>query len=407
MYLDDGGRRRYVHTDTGDEQFYSDRQPGLQLEDGNWSEDYNYIRPRQSSIRDDAYRAWYETTHPRPYTLNGAIEYWINRRKQLQRCQANHPLSYEAFLRANQPAEGHPADDTWDYGQLFRLHMIRAQAAQDLKSFDITEDDIENYLIRTALADNQLDTDATSSSSIDQRRVPGGKRTTTDEENIFFQRSLRTPRPTAGVTLNANIEPRRRRRPSSSVSTRTSSTSGTYPESWTPERRSQLYQRAQSARCPTLTSVVMLHRALQSSTGTTSLKQSSAWSISDTTKSKSPRTTVQQPSSAWTRSLRMDTPSHSPRLKRSSQTKRDATDFSTTAQKDRENGQCPWKPWRTLLYSARTSHCLAGNLDNYRTSTGTRRRNHRGSSSVTCVAAAYMSALPPDGAAGYFAYTSE
>ena len=30
MYLDDGGRRRYVHTDTGDEQFYSQWQPGLQ-----------------------------------------------------------------------------------------------------------------------------------------------------------------------------------------------------------------------------------------------------------------------------------------------------------------------------------------------------------------------------------------
>ena len=151
MYLDDGGRRRYVHTDTGDERFYSNRQPGLQLEDGNWSEDYNYIRPHQSSIRDEAYRAWYETTHPRPYTLDGAI------------------------------------------------HL----------SFDVTEDDIDNYLIRTALADNQLDTDATSSSSTDQRRVPRGKRTTTDEENIFFQRSLRTPRPIAGVTSNANIKPRR------------------------------------------------------------------------------------------------------------------------------------------------------------------------------------------------------
>ena len=112
-YLDDGGRRRYVHTDTGDEQFYSQWQPGLLLDDGKWSEDYNYIRPSQSSIRDEAYREWYETTHPRPYTLDGAIEYWSNRRRQLQRCQANHPLSYEAFLRANQPSEGHPADDTW------------------------------------------------------------------------------------------------------------------------------------------------------------------------------------------------------------------------------------------------------------------------------------------------------
>ena len=112
-YLDDGGRWRYVHTDTGDEGLYAQWQPGLQLEGGDWSEDYNYIRPSQSSIRDEAYREWYETTHPRSYTLDGASEYLINRRRQLQRCQANHPLSYEAFLRANQPVERHPADDTW------------------------------------------------------------------------------------------------------------------------------------------------------------------------------------------------------------------------------------------------------------------------------------------------------
>ena len=36
MYLDDGDRRRYVHTDTRDEQFYAYLQPGLQLEKGNW-----------------------------------------------------------------------------------------------------------------------------------------------------------------------------------------------------------------------------------------------------------------------------------------------------------------------------------------------------------------------------------
>ena len=82
IYLEDGGRRRYVHTDTGDEQFYAYLQLGLQLEEGNWSEeDYNYIRPGQSSIRDEAYRNWYEeTTHPRPHSLNMVIEYWVNRR---------------------------------------------------------------------------------------------------------------------------------------------------------------------------------------------------------------------------------------------------------------------------------------------------------------------------------------
>ena len=131
--------------------------PGLQLEEGEWLDDYNYIRPGESSIRDEAYRNWYETTHPRPYSLDQAIEYyWVNQRRQLQRYQANHPLSYKAFLRANQPTEGHFADDTWDYGQLYRLHMIRAQAAKDIPRLDITEEDVDNYLIRTALSDRQL-----------------------------------------------------------------------------------------------------------------------------------------------------------------------------------------------------------------------------------------------------------
>ena len=56
MYMDDESRRRYVHTDTGDKQFYANLQPGLQLEEGDWSEDYNYIRrPGESSSRDEAY----------------------------------------------------------------------------------------------------------------------------------------------------------------------------------------------------------------------------------------------------------------------------------------------------------------------------------------------------------------
>jgi hypothetical protein len=82
-YLEDGGRQRCALTDTGDERVYSQWQFGLQLEEGNWLEDYNYIRPGLSSIRDEAYREWYETTHPRPYTLEAAIEYWSNRRRQL------------------------------------------------------------------------------------------------------------------------------------------------------------------------------------------------------------------------------------------------------------------------------------------------------------------------------------
>jgi hypothetical protein len=66
-------------------------------------EDYNYIRLGESSIHNEAYRDWYET---QLHSLDQAITYWVSRRRQLERCQANHPLSYEAFLRANQPAEG-------------------------------------------------------------------------------------------------------------------------------------------------------------------------------------------------------------------------------------------------------------------------------------------------------------
>ena len=67
--------------------------------------------------------------------------------------------------------------------------MIRTQAAQDLTRFDITKDDVDNYLIRTALSDRQNDTDATSEQPMDQRRAPGGKRITTEEEDKFFHRS--------------------------------------------------------------------------------------------------------------------------------------------------------------------------------------------------------------------------
>ncbi len=59
---------------------------------------------------------------------------------------------------------------------------------------DITEDDVDNYLTRMVLSDTQHDIDATRSHTMDHRRVPGGKRTTTDEEDTFLQQSLRTPR---------------------------------------------------------------------------------------------------------------------------------------------------------------------------------------------------------------------
>ena len=150
---------------------------------------------------------------------------------------------------ANQPAEGHPANDTWDYGQLYRLHMIRAQAAQEFKSFNITEDDVDNYLIRSALADNQLDNDAASSSTSDQRRVPRrqvNKLPTAKKTNSSIDRCEHRGSQQEQHRMSTLFEPRRQRRPSSSASTRTPSTSGTYLQSWIPEqRRLQLCQKAQ------------------------------------------------------------------------------------------------------------------------------------------------------------------
>jgi hypothetical protein len=59
---------------------------------------------------------------------------------------------------------------------------------------------------------------------------PGGKRSTTEQEDIFFHRSLRTPRPTAGVTSTAKTSKFQRfefqrRRQSSSAITKLLSTS--------------------------------------------------------------------------------------------------------------------------------------------------------------------------------------
>ena len=83
--------------------------------------------------------------------------------------------------------------------------MIRAKATQDIPRWGISEEDVDNYLIRTALSDRQHDTDSNSAQSTDQQRgTPWGKRTTTEQEDIFFYRSLQMPKPITGGTSNAN-----------------------------------------------------------------------------------------------------------------------------------------------------------------------------------------------------------
>ena len=179
---------------------------------------------------------------------------------------------------------------------------------------------------------------------MDQRSNPWSKRTTTEQEDIFFHRSLRMPKPTTGGASNANT-----------VRTLTSKFQRKNKTPKLVRNISAIVDTGAQVTTMPVSAVSKMpnaHNHRDAPPGTavkyknSELEQSSTLSTSDTTKFRLPRTTVQQPSSAWTRSLRTDTPSHSQRLKRSSRTRRGTTDCNMTAHKDLENGQCPWKPWR-------------------------------------------------------------
>ena len=108
------------------------------------------------------YAEWFLSTHPKPVDIRQATRYWLNRREQLWRMQ--HPArgSYEEFL---QHRAGHGRNyeygwfdyvsvprDTWDKGSLYRMYMIRQQAAIDLahkseEGIFIKEQDIDDWLI--------------------------------------------------------------------------------------------------------------------------------------------------------------------------------------------------------------------------------------------------------------------
>jgi hypothetical protein len=80
----------------------------------------------------------------------------------LWRRQHPTPGSYEEFLQSSEFGPGekyeggydyiaHP-EDTWDQGELYRMHMIRLQAAIDLQLSTevgayIMQQEIDNYLI--------------------------------------------------------------------------------------------------------------------------------------------------------------------------------------------------------------------------------------------------------------------
>ena len=158
-YREEGGQRKFFAEDNGTEVHYAQWQPDIQLEEGEWMEDYNYIRPSPSSVRDGDYCKWYSHTHPVPTTMEQAVQFWVNRRRQLERCQVNHPRSYESYLRLSHAIDKPEMErnDTWDSGQIYRLHLIRAQAAADIKTAIVTEADVDDFLIYSAIADRYRD----------------------------------------------------------------------------------------------------------------------------------------------------------------------------------------------------------------------------------------------------------
>jgi hypothetical protein len=115
---------------------------------------------------DPQYVKWFMSTHPTPVDVRQATRLWLDRREMLWRRQHPTPGSYEEFLKRNlvvgpgknyEDEDGydyisHP-EDTWDKGSLYRMHMIRLQAAIDLihgtedGAYTIMEQHIDNFLI--------------------------------------------------------------------------------------------------------------------------------------------------------------------------------------------------------------------------------------------------------------------
>ena len=111
------------------------------------------------------YREWFYSVHPKPVDVRQAMRYWLDRREMLWRRQHPTPGSYEESLKIKRwigpgikHADGYDyiahQEDTEDGGSLYRMHMIRQQAAIDLQNSAeddnhayITEQHIDDYLI--------------------------------------------------------------------------------------------------------------------------------------------------------------------------------------------------------------------------------------------------------------------
>jgi hypothetical protein len=133
------------------------------------------------------YAEWYLFTHPKPVDMRQSTRYWLNKQTQLHRRQHPVPRSYEEFRQNKAGNEKNyeegsyvyisaPPQDTWDRGSIYRMYMIRKQAAIDMThkpeaGIFIKEQDIDDWLIANDYADED-DSSITSS----QAAVPSRPR---------------------------------------------------------------------------------------------------------------------------------------------------------------------------------------------------------------------------------------
>ena len=154
---------KFEESDTGNEYHYN-QFPGIKfLPYGEWKEDYNNIPPSEQTMCYEQYREWFYSVHPAAVDVRQAMRYWLDRRVMLWRRQHPTPGSYEEFLQVKRWIGPNPKyedgyhyiahqEDTEDGGSLYRMHMIRQEAAFELQTSVgdreyITELDIDRYLI--------------------------------------------------------------------------------------------------------------------------------------------------------------------------------------------------------------------------------------------------------------------
>jgi hypothetical protein len=163
-YLYEGGQRKFDPADNGTENHYPIGLP-VRFEEGNWLEDYNFIRPSVEAMRDIGYRHWFRVNHPHVNNIVDAVTKWLDRRSQLQRCQTSAPNSYEAELKRLERQSGYMYTpeaqldrEVWDRGEYYRLHAIRKQARRELSQKlgrRPTHEELDHFMIQDMWAYNR------------------------------------------------------------------------------------------------------------------------------------------------------------------------------------------------------------------------------------------------------------